>query len=109
LNLEVTMSRREALAQGEELAAARKLAPEGARSAVRFSHDGTVQNYIELEGGGKSAFAALVKSDLYAPYWWDVRIFKPGEVSEVVVRFKPDGRSNGFGRRVPETYVHDEA
>jgi hypothetical protein len=41
LNLEVTMSRREALAQGEELAAARKLAPEGARSAVRFSHDGT--------------------------------------------------------------------
>ncbi|HVN34820.1 MAG TPA: type II CAAX endopeptidase family protein [Casimicrobiaceae bacterium] len=109
VNLDVTMSRREALARAEELAQARKLAPDGARSAVRFSHDGDAQNYIELEGGGKAAFAELVKGDLYAPYWWDVRVFKPGDVSEVVVRFKPDGKSNGFGRRVPETYVRDEA
>jgi len=109
VNLEVTMSRGDALAQAEELAATRKLAPEGARSAIRFSHDSGAQNYIELEGGGKAAFTALVKGDLYAPYWWDVRVFKPGDVSEVVIRFKPDGKSNGFGRRVPETYVRDEA
>ena len=109
VNLEVTMARGDALAQAEELAATRKLAPEGARSAIRFSHDSSAQNYIELDGGGKAAFAALVKGDLYAPYWWDVRVFKPGDVSEVVIRFKPDGKSNGFGRRVPETYVRDEA
>ena len=109
VNLEVTMSRREALVQAEELAAKRRLAPEGAQSAVRFSHDGNAQNYIELEGGGKAAFADLVKGDLYAPYWWDVRVFKPGEVGEVVIRFKPGGSSNGFGRRVPETYIRDEA
>ena len=107
VNHEVTMSRRDALAEGQQLAAARKLAPEGARSAIRFSHDSGAQNYIELEGGGKAAFAELVKGGLYAPYWWDVRVFKPGEVSEVVIRFKPDGKSNGFGRRVPETYVRD--
>ena len=35
VNLDVTMSRGEALAQAEERAAKRKLAPEGARSAVR--------------------------------------------------------------------------
>jgi hypothetical protein len=109
VNLEVTMSRGDALAQAEALAAKRKLAPEGSRSAIRFSHDSGAQNYIELEGGGKAAFGELVKSDLYAPYWWDVRVFKPGEVSEVVIRFQPDGKSNGFGRRVPETYVRDEA
>ncbi len=109
VNLDVTMSRSDALAQAQELAAKRKLAPEGARSAVRFSHDGAAQSYIELEGGGKAAFGELVKGGLYAPYWWDVRVFMPGEVSEVVIRFKPDGRSNGFGRRVPETYVRDEA
>ena len=50
-----------------------------------------------------------MKGDLYAPYWWDVRIFQPGEVNEVTIRFRPDGASNGFGRRVPETYVRDAA
>lgn len=109
VNLEVTMSRSDALAQAEDLAVKRKLAPGDARSAIRFSHDGATQNYIELEGGGKAAFGALVKGDLYAPYWWDVRIFKPGEVSEVVIRYKPDGGSNGFGRRVSEAYVRDDA
>jgi hypothetical protein len=109
VNLDVTMSRREALARAEELAAARKLAPEGARSAVRFSHDSSAQNYVELEGGGKAAFGELVKGGLYAPYWWDVRVFKPGDVSEAVIRFRPDGKSNGFARRVPETYVRDKA
>jgi hypothetical protein len=76
---------------------------------VRFSHDDDAQNYIELEGGGKDAFAGLVRGDLYSPYWWDVRVFKPGEVEEVVIRFKPGGVSNGFGHRVPEAYVRDEA
>ena len=50
----------------------------------RFAHDGATQNYVELEGGGRAAFGALVKGDLYAPYWWDVRIFRPGEVNEVI-------------------------
>ncbi len=85
------------------------LAPDDARSAVRFAHDSATQNYVELEGGGRTAFGTLVKGDLYAPYWWDVRIFRPGDVNEVTLRFRPDGASNGFGRRVPETYVRDAA
>ncbi|MET0682858.1 MAG: type II CAAX endopeptidase family protein [Casimicrobiaceae bacterium] len=109
VNLDITFSRAEALAKAEATAALMALAPEDARSAVRFAHDGATQNYVELEGGGRAAFGALVKGDLYAPYWWDVRIFRPGEVNEVTIRFRPDGASNGFGRRVPEAYVRDAA
>ncbi len=109
VNLDITLSRAEALARAEAVAARLKLAPAGARSAVRFAHDSATQNYVELEGGGKRAFGALVQGDLYAPYWWDVRMFSPGEVSEVTIRFGPDGASNGFARRVPEAYVRDAA
>ena len=109
VNLDITFSRAAALAQADAVAARLRLAPEGAQSAARFAHDSATQNYVELEGGGKSAFGALVKGDLYAPYWWDVRIFRPGEVNEVTIRFRPDGAPNGFGRRVPEAYVRDAA
>ena len=37
--------------------------PDDARSAVRFAHDSATQNYVELEGGGRAAFGALVKGD----------------------------------------------
>ncbi len=109
VNLDITLSRSEALSRAEEIAARLALGPAEAQSAVRFAHDSATQNYVELEGGGRPAFAELVKGNVYAPYWWDVRIFRPGEVSEVVIRFRPDGASNGFGRRVAETYVRDAA
>ncbi len=109
VNLDITLSRTEAIAKAEASATRLKLAPDDARRAARFVHDGATQNYVELEGGGRTAFTALVKGDLYAPYWWDVRIFKPGEVSEVTIRFRPDGAPNGFARRVPESYVRDPA
>jgi len=44
VNLDVRMNRAEALAAGEALAARLRLAPEGARSAARFDHDGAAQN-----------------------------------------------------------------
>jgi hypothetical protein len=109
VNLEIKLSRHEAIAKAEALAATHKLAPEGARSAARFAHDGATQNYVELMGGGKAAFAALVSGNLYAPYWWDVRLFRPGNVNEVTLRFKPDGAVDGFSRRLPEDYVREPA
>ena len=109
VNLDIRMSRVDAIAKAEMLAAQRKLAPEGARSAAIFNHDDVAQSYVELEGGGKPAFARLVAGDVYAPYWWDVRLFKAGVIDEVLVRFKPDGAVNGFTRRLPETYVRDAA
>src|SRR5262249_25664308 len=59
VNLDVKMERTQALAQGEALGKRYGLSPADARVAARFSHDGHTQNYVELEGGGKSAFADL--------------------------------------------------
>ena len=107
VNLDVAMSREEALSRAREVAAARHLAPPQAEAAARFDHDGAAQNYIELEGGGKDAFAALTKSGRYSPYWWEVRLFTPGVIDEATVRFRPDGTPAGFGRRVADAYVRD--
>jgi hypothetical protein len=109
VNLDVTMSRGEAIAAARELAARAASAPTTARIAARFSHDATTQNYVELEGGGKEAFAALTRGDRYSPYWWEVRLFTLGAIDETIVRLAPDGAVAGFARRLPERYVHDPA
>lgn len=109
VNLDVRMSRTEALAAGEALNARLKFAPAEARSAVQFNHDGATQNYVELEAGGRAAFAELTRGGVYSPYWWDVRLFAPGVIEEAVVRFKPDGTPAGFVRRLAEAYVREPA
>ena len=105
LNLDIQLSRSEAIAKATAVATKLALAPDGARSAARFAHDQAAQNYVELEGGGKPAFAQLLEGSTYAPFWWEVRLFKPGMVDEVTVRYRPDGTADGFARRLPETYV----
>jgi len=108
VNLDITQSRGEALARAQSLAAERGLPPR-AIAAARFDHDGLAQNYVELEGGGKLAFAALTSGKLYSPYWWEVRRFTPGEIEEDTLRFRPDGAPLGFSRTIAESYVHDAA
>ncbi len=105
VNLDIRLARDDAIAKAEAVAQALKLAPEGARAAARFAHDQAAQNYIELEGGGKPAFAAVVAGNVYAPYWWDVRLFQPGEATEATIRFRPDGGRNGFVQKLPEKFV----
>jgi len=109
VNLDVKISRDEAIAAARTLATQLHLAPEGARVVARFSHDATTQNYVELEGGGKPAFAALTQGDRYSPYWWEVRLFTLGAIDETILRLKPDGAVAGYARRVAEDYVHDGA
>jgi hypothetical protein len=106
VELDIRVSRDEALAAARTLAARLHIAPEGARVAARFAHDATTQNYVELERG-KPAFAALTGGDRYSPYWWEVRLFTLGAIDEVVVKLAPDGTPSGFARRLPEGYVHD--
>jgi hypothetical protein len=109
VNLDVSMSRDDALARARQVAADRGLAPGEAQAAARFGHDGNAQNYVELEGGGKAAFAALTRGGRYTPYWWEVRLFTPGVIDEVTLRFRPDGTPAGFARRVADAYVRDAA
>ncbi len=103
IKLDVRMSRAAALEQGVALAEKLKLAPPGARAAANFGHDTDTQNFVELEAGGNARFGELLAGNLYSPYWWDVRLFKPRETAEVRVRFRPDGTPYGFARQVPET------
>jgi hypothetical protein len=102
VNLEVKMTRDEALLRAASLADRLHLIAPGAREAALFAHDGATQNFVELEAGGKSAFAQLLAGDVYAPYRWEVRLFKPGETAEARLRFKPDGTPYGFSRKLPE-------
>src|SRR5579864_345326 len=103
INLDVKMSREQALEQAGEVAARLHLAARDAQRAVVFTHDGTTQNYVELEAGGKPAFTRLLAGDVYSPFRWEVRLFKPRETAEAHVRFRPDGSLYGFTREVPET------
>jgi hypothetical protein len=101
INLDVRMSREQAVEQAAAIAERLHLAAPDAQRAVMFAHDGTTQNYVELELG-KPAFTKLLSGDVYAPYRWEVRLFKPRETAEARVRFKPDGSVYGFNRYVPE-------
>jgi hypothetical protein len=103
INLDVRMTRGDALAQAAAIADRLDLAPAGAQRAVVFAHDGATQNFVELEAGGKPAFTRMLNGTLYSPYWWEVRLFKPGETAEARLRFRPDGAIYGFTRKVPET------
>jgi hypothetical protein len=103
VNLDVRTSREQALEQAAAIADRLHLAAHDAHRAAVFAHDGTTQNYVELEAGGKPAFARLLSGEVYSPYWWEVRLFKPRETAEARVRFKPDGSLYGFTRYVPES------
>ncbi|HEY2970241.1 MAG TPA: CPBP family intramembrane glutamic endopeptidase [Casimicrobiaceae bacterium] len=102
INLDVKMSREQAVEQAATIADRLHLVAPEARRASAFTHDGATQNYVELEAGGKQAFTRLLSGEVYAPYRWEVRLFKPRETAEVRVRFKPDGSVYGFARNVPE-------
>ncbi|TMH53742.1 MAG: CPBP family intramembrane metalloprotease [Betaproteobacteria bacterium] len=102
VNLDVKMSRDQALEQAATIADRLHLVAPEARRAAAFTHDGSTQNYVELEAGGRPAFTRLLSGEVYAPYRWEVRLFKPRETAEVHVRFKPDGSVYGFARKVPE-------
>jgi hypothetical protein len=101
--VDVRMDRDRAIAAAVRLADARGWGPaEEPRAAASFGVDGGVQAYVELEGGGREAFARLLDDPFYSPYTWRVRRFRPGEANEVSVFFRPSGEPWGFVERVPE-------
>ena len=68
-----------------------------ARSAARFAHDSATQNYVELEGGGKPAFArAGRRATSMRRTGGTCGSSSPAKSSEVTIRFRPDGAPNGF-------------
>src|SRR6202011_265127 len=102
INLDVKMTRTDALEQARAVADKLGLAPPDAQRAALFAHDSPTQNFVELDAGGKAKFAELLSGEIYSPFWWEVRLFKAKEAGEARVRFKPDGKPYGFALKLPE-------
>ena len=102
LQIDLSMSRDQALAAAENLQVQRFAELHSTRAVARFGHDSDLQTYIELEGGGASAYSALLGQRFIAPYFWTVRRFTESQEDELSVRFTPEGHAYGFMRKVPE-------
>jgi hypothetical protein len=102
VSLDIRMDRQAALTAARQLAAERRIGPAGFREAASFSLDEEVQTFVELEGGGKPAFAALVADRFASPYHWQVRHFNERDANEVTLSFAPDGTPNGFVEHLAE-------
>jgi hypothetical protein len=100
--LDITMTRERALADARAIVTRDRLGPADFRQAASFALDSEAQTFIELEGGGKAAFTAMLRDGLYAAYTWRVRHFREGETNETEVRFTPDGRPYGFEETLKE-------
>jgi hypothetical protein len=103
LALDVSMDRDRALAEAAAIMAREQLGPAGFQQAASFGLDTDTQTFVELEGGGKPAFTAMLGDGFYAPYAWRVRHFKEGETNETTIRFAPDGRLDGFVETIAES------
>jgi CAAX prenyl protease-like protein len=102
LTVDIRMDRQGALDRARALASERSIGPQEFRDAASFSLDETAQTFVELEGGGKAAFGALVVDRLFTPYRWRVRHFVERERHEATFSFAPDGTPDGFVERLPE-------
>jgi membrane protease YdiL (CAAX protease family) len=99
VSIDLTMNRQQALERAEALT--QHSSPQY-REAASFTVDASVQNFVELEAGGKKAFRSMIEEKLYQPYTWHVRHFKEGETRETHFRFTPSGDCYGFYVKLPE-------
>src|SRR3954470_13256399 len=102
VSVDIRMDRKAALTSAGELAAKHAWPPAGFQQAASFSLDQDVQNFVELEGGGKEALSRMIADHTYAPYTWFVRHFKENDAHEVTLRFTPEGDPYGFKLKIPE-------
>jgi hypothetical protein len=102
VSIDLKMDRADALRTARMLAQKNMWPPGAFDQAAEFSADQSVQNFIELEGGGKPELSRILKDKIFAPYTWIVRHFKEGDAHETVVRFTPEGLPYGFRVKLPE-------
>ncbi len=102
VDLELRMDRVTALSEARRLAESFDWGPDAFRQAASFRVDDRSRSFVELEGGGREAFAALINEGPYYPYLWVVRHFRENDARELEVRFLPDGTPYGYRERLPE-------
>ena len=103
MNINLAMSRDDALSRAKELSDNFDLGPSDNFQATTFGVDGYAQNYIELYAGGASEFNKIVNEErYYEAYTWKVRHYKPDEVNEVWFKFTPEGNIYGFDEKLSD-------
>ena len=102
INLDLQMDRATALERGRQAATRFQWGPQGFEQAASFGSNSQVQNFVELEGGGKAIFTQLMESDLFSAYSWRVRHYREKETTESLIRFTPAGDLWGFREKLPE-------
>jgi len=102
VSIDLQMDRAQALRDARMLAEKNAWPPNGFDQAAEFGGSQEVQNFIELEGGGKPELKRILTENIFALYTWRVRHFKEGDAHETLVRFTPEGRPYGFQVKLPE-------
>lgn len=103
VQLDLRMDRGQALARADSLARVHQWEPRrDHRAAASFSVDDAVQTFVELEAGGKPAFARMVTGGIHQPYAWRVRRFREGDRRETNAWFTPAGAPWGFRQELEE-------
>ena len=80
VNLRVTMDRGAAMASAAQLARKFRWEPQDFRQAASFQLDQSVQNFVELEAGGREGFSRMLQQGNYSPYTWQVRHFQQHQI-----------------------------
>lgn len=102
LHLSITMNRSEALQKAADFVQSKGFQTADVSSVAMFTHDENVQNFAELEGGGKDAFVQMFEKDYYQPYYWKVRFYKEQAIEETEVIFTPQGQLYGYEHKLSE-------
>src|SRR5262249_3933112 len=102
VSINLKMDRPDALRLARSLAVKNDWPSKGFDEAAEFAANQEVQNFIELEGGGKPELRRIVQQNIFAPYTWRVRQFKEGDAHETLVRFTPEGEPYGFVVKLPD-------
>src|SRR5204862_181074 len=101
-SIDPKMDRADALRTARALAQTNAWPPGPFDQAAEFNTDQSVQNFIELEGGGKPELARILKEKIFAPYTWRVRHFKESDAHETLIQFTPEGEPYGFRVKLPD-------
>src|SRR5215471_8844252 len=101
VSINLKMDRPDALRMARSLAEKNVWPSKGFDEAAEFAANQEVQNFIELEGGGKPELRRIVQEKIFSPFTWRVRHFKEGDAHETLIRFTPEGEPYGFVVKLP--------
>jgi Type II CAAX prenyl endopeptidase Rce1-like len=103
LHLDISMNRGQALKAARKLCRDYEFMAEGSyNAAVSFETDTVTQTFVELEGGGKDVFLAMLRDHVYEPCVWHIRHFQEYVVQECSFYFTPTGKPYGFAHILSE-------